>query len=56
LELGHHGSDVLPCLGEVWVGSIIFDDPLVHMVGHGACTPTISMALDLFLELRALLL
>ena len=56
LEQGRHGSDVLACLGKVWEGSIVFDVPLVHVMGHGACTPTVSMALDLLLELYALLL
>ena len=55
-EQGRYGSNVLACLGEVWEGSIIFDDPLVHVVGHGACTPTVSMALDLSLELHLFLL
>ena len=56
LEQGHHDNDVLACPGEVWEGFIILDDPPVHVVGHGARTPTISMALDLLLELRAFLL
>ena len=43
-------------MGEVWEGSIIFDDPPVHIVGHGACTSTVSAVLDLSLELYALLL
>ena len=55
-EQGRHGSDVLACLGEVWEGSIAFDDPLIHVEGHGARTPTVSAALDLLLELCALLL
>ena len=55
-EQSCHGSDVLACLGEVWEGSIIFDDPLVHVMGHGTRTPTVFMALDLSLELYALLL
>ena len=40
----------------MWEGSIIFDDPPVHVVGHGARTPTVSMALDLSLELHVFLL
>ena len=55
-EQGHCDSDVLACPGEVWEGSIVFDDPSVHVTGHGACTPTVSMVLDLTLELCALLL
>ena len=56
LEQGYHSSDVLACLGEVWEGFTILDDPLVHVTGHGARTPTISMALDLSFELYAFLL
>ena len=37
-------------------GFIVSDDPPVHIVGHGACAPTVSMALDLPIELRTLLL
>ena len=55
-EQGRHGIDVLACSGEVREGSIIFDDPLVHVMCHGACTPTVSVVLDLSLELYALLL
>jgi hypothetical protein len=43
-------------MGEVWEGFIILDDPLVHVIGHGARTPTISVAFDLLLELCAFLL
>ena len=43
LEQGHRGSDVLACLDEVWEGSIVFDDPPVHVVGHGMRTPTVSV-------------
>ena len=55
-EQGHCDSDVLACSGEVWEGFVILDDPLVHVTGHDACTPTVSVALDLSLELRAFLL
>ena len=55
-ELGRCGGDVLACPGEVWEGLIILDDPLVHITSHGACTPTVSMVLDLSLELHAFLL
>ena len=55
-EQGRRGSDVLACLGEVWEGSIIVDDPPVHIASHGMRTPTVFMALDLSLELYALLL
>ena len=43
-------------LGSIFLTFIIGDDPLVHITGHGACTPTVSMALDLLLELHAFLL
>ena len=56
LEQGYHSSDVLACLGEVWEGLVILDDPLVYIVGHGMCTPTVSMALNLSLKLHAFLL
>ena len=55
-EQGRCGSDVLACPGEVWEGFIVLDDPLVHIMSHGACTPTISVTLDLALELNAFLL
>ena len=55
-EQGHRDSDVLACPGEVWEGFIVLDDPLVHVMGHNVRTPTVSMALDLSLELRAFLL
>ena len=44
------------CLGEMWEGFVVLNDPPVHVASHGARTPTISMALDLSLELRAFLL
>ena len=55
-EQGRHGSDVLAHAGEVWEGFIALNDPSVHVVGHGACTPTVSTALDLSIKLRAFLL
>ena len=55
-EQGLRGSDVLACPGEVWEGFVILNDPSGHIAGHGTCTPSISMALDLSLELRAFLL
>ena len=42
--------------GEVWEGFIVRDDPPVHVVGHGVRAPTVSVALDLSLELRTSLL
>ena len=56
MEQGHHGGDVLACLSEVWEGSIVFDDPPIHVAGHGVRRPTIYVALDLSLELRVFLL
>ena len=50
-EQGHRSSNVLACLGEVWEGSIVFDDPLVHILGHGVRTPTVSIALELHVPL-----
>jgi len=55
-EQGHRSSDVLACPGKVWECFIILDDPLVHVVGQGACTPTVSVVLHLSLELRSFLL
>ena len=40
----------------MWECFVILDDPLVHVAGHGMHMPTISVALDLSLELRAFLL
>ena len=40
----------------MWEGFIVLDDPSVHIAGHGTRTPTISVALNLSLELRAFLL
>ena len=56
MEQGRHSSDVLACLGEVWEGFIVLDDPLVHVIGHGTCTATVFVVLDLSLELHAFLL
>ena len=55
-EQGHHSSDILTCPGEVWECFIVLNDPLVHVMGHGTCTPTVSMMLDLSIKLRAFLL
>jgi len=56
LEQGGYSSNVLACPGEVWERFIILDDPLVHVTGHGMRAPTISVALNLSLELHAFLL
>jgi hypothetical protein len=55
-EQGQHGSYVLACSGEVQEILVILDDPLVHVAGDGARTPTVFMAFNFVLELRALLL
>ena len=56
MEQGHRSSDVLAHSGEAREGFIIRDDPPVHVAGHGACAPTVSMALDITIELRMFLL
>ena len=55
MEQGHCGGDVLAHLGKARKGFIGGDDPSVYITGHGACTPTTSMAFDLSIELRAFL-
>ena len=55
-EQGHRSSDVLARTGKVWEAFIIRDDPLVHVAGHGARAPTVSMVLNLMIELRVFLL
>jgi len=54
MEQGHHGGDVLACLSEARKAFIVGDDPSVHIMGHGACAPTISTVFDLSIDLRAL--
>ena len=49
------GDDVLACPSEVKKGFIISDDPSVYITGHGACVPTVSVALDLPIELHVFL-
>ena len=56
LGQGHRDSNVLACSGEVWEGFVVLDDPLVHVIGHGVRTPTVSVTLDLSLELHVFLL
>ena len=53
---GHHSNDVLACPSEVWEGFVVLDDHPVHVVGHDARTPTVSVVLDLSFELHAFLL
>ena len=55
LEQGCRSNDVLARPGEVWEGFIILDDPPVHVMGYGACAPTVSVVLDLTIKLCALL-
>ena len=56
MEQGRHSGDVLARPGKAREGFFIGDDPPVHITGHRACAPTISVALDLPIELRAFLL
>ena len=56
MEQGRCNGDVLACLGETREGFTIGDDPLVYIAGHGACTPTVSMAFDLPIMLHTFLL
>ena len=46
-EQGRRDSDVLACPGEVWEGFVVLDDPSVRIMGHGARTPIVSVALEL---------
>ena len=52
MEQGRCGGDVLACPSEVRKGFIVGDDPLVYIVGHGACVPTVSAAFDLPIHQR----
>ena len=56
MEQGHRSGDVLARPGKAREGFFIGDDPLVHVVGHGACASPVSVALDLMIELRVFLL
>ena len=40
----------------MWEGVVVLDDPPVHVASHGMRMPTVSVALDLSLELHAFLL
>ena len=53
---GRRSNDILAWPGEMWEHFIILNDPPVHVADHGTRMPTISVALDLSLELRAFLL
>ena len=50
VKQGCCGSDVLACPGEVRVGFVVGEDPLVHIMGHGACASTIPAMLDLLIN------
>ena len=52
MEQGHCGGDVLACPSEVRKGFIIGDDPLIYVMGHGACVSTVSTAFDLPIDQR----
>ena len=55
-EQGRHSSDLLAWSGEAREGFIVHDVPSVHFMGHGARAPTVSVALDLQIELYVFLL
>jgi len=50
VKQGCCGSDVLACPGEVRVGSVVGEDPLVHIMGRGTCAPTVPATLDLLID------
>jgi len=52
MDQGHCGGDVLAFPSEVRKGFIIDDDPSVYVMGHGACTPTVSVAFNLLIDLH----
>ena len=52
MEEGRCGGDVLACPSEARMGLIIGDDPSIHIMGHGACAPTVSVAFDLLIDLH----
>ena len=54
MEQGRCGGDVLACLSKVRKGFIIGDDPLVYVMGHGACAPIVSVAFDLLINRHVL--
>jgi len=56
MEQGHRSGDDLARPGEAREGFIIYDDPPIHVTGHGACVPTVSAAFYLLIELYAFLL
>ena len=54
MKQGRGGGDVLARPSEVRKGFTIGDDPSVHVTGHGACVPTISVAFDLLIDFHVL--
>ena len=52
MEQGRCSDDVLAWPGKARKGFIIDDDPSIHITGHGACAPTVSVAFDLPIDLR----
>ena len=50
VKQGRCGGDVLACPGEVREGSIVGEDPLVYVMGGGACVPTVSATLDFLID------
>ena len=54
MEQSRCGGDVLACPVAVRKGFIISNGPSIHIAGHGACAPTVSMAFDLAIDLRIL--
>ena len=55
IEQGRRSGDVLAYLSEVGKGFIIGDDPSVHVMGPGACAPTVSAVFDLSIDFRVFL-
>lgn len=46
-------SDVLAHLGEAWGDGVIFNDPPLHVAGHGLCARWLPMAGELLFKLIA---
>ena len=54
MKQGRRSGDVLACPSKVREGPIIGEDPLVYIIGHGACVPTVSMTVDFLIDLAVL--
>ena len=50
VKQGRRSGDVLACPGEVREGSVVGEDPLAYITGHGTCVPTVPTTLDLVLD------